>query len=99
MDFEDDVINAYKDNTYKLKNKILTFEDLSKEFLENIRNNLSISYYSRAKDVISKFNTYLEDNNLSKEPISEIKVRDAQMFFNSFQTYKKQNLKRKMTAQ
>lgn len=91
MDFEEDVINAYADQTYRLKNKILTFDQLGKEFLTNIKTNLSMSYYIRAKDVVERFNSYLRDINLDKEPISSIKVRDVQLFLNSLQEYEKQS--------
>jgi integrase len=89
MTFEEEVITAYQDKTEMVKNKVLTFEDLGKEFLQNIKINLSINYYLRAKEVISKFNAYLTENQLNREPISSIKVRDVQMFLNSYQTYKK----------
>lgn len=78
---------AYLDSTDKIKSKVLTFPQLADEFIENIKNNLSISYYVRAKDVVKKFNQYLENNNLLKEPINSIKVRDIQLYLNSFKEY------------
>ena len=89
LQFEEDVLNSYKEESNRIKNKILTFEQLGNEFVQNIKTNLSMNYYLRARDVIQKFNDYLSNNNLNKEPISEIKVRDVQMFLNSFQTYQK----------
>lgn len=88
--FEEEVQKAYKSKIDNYKNKVLTFKELGEEFIGNIKNNLSISYYLRAKDVISKFNTYLEQIHLNKEPINEISVRDIQIFLNSYKTYKKQ---------
>lgn len=85
--FEEEVQEAYRRQCDEYRNRILTFAQLGKEFVENIKKNLSISYYDRAKEVVKRFNQFLEDNGLSKEPISEIKVRDVQMFLNSFQTY------------
>ena len=91
MDFEDEVINAYNEQTDRLKSKVLTFDQLGKEFISNIRASLSMSYYIRAKDVVERFNSYLKDINLDKEPISSIKVRDVQLFLNSLQEYEKQS--------
>ena len=86
-DFEEDVHEAFLDSTDKIKSKVLTFPQLANEFIENIKNNLSISYYLRAKDVVKKFNQYLEENNLLKEPINSIKVRDIQLYLNFFKEY------------
>lgn len=78
---------AYLDSINKIKSKVLIFPQLADEFIENIKNNLSISYYMRARDVVKKFNQYLEENNLLKEPINSIKVRDTQLYLNSFKEY------------
>lgn len=87
---EQDILNTIKEkNTYQ-KERILTFAELGNEFIENIKRNLSINYFLRAKAVIAKFNAFLEQIHLNKEPISEIRVRDVQMFLNSFQSYQKQ---------
>ena len=91
MNLEEELQTAYKEKTEYFRNRVLTFEQLSEEFITNIRKNLSINYYLRAKDVIAKFNKYLESICLNKEPISSIKIRDVQMFLNSFQTYQKQS--------
>lgn len=91
MDFEEEIQNAYKEQTDRFRSKVLTFEQLGNEFVENIKSNLSINYYERAKDVIKKFNSFLADHRLSKEPISAINVRDIQMFLNSYTTYQKQS--------
>ena len=91
MEFEEEVQEAYKEQSAMLKSRVLTFDQLAKEFLVNIKTNLSMSYYLRAKDVIERFNSFLQDTNLSKEPISAIKVRDVQLFLNSLKTYEKQS--------
>lgn len=90
LEYEEEIQTAYKNKTDKLKNRVLTFEQLGKEFIDNIKNNLSINYYLRAKGVVEKFNTYLEQARLSKEPINAITVRDVQIFLSSFQNYQKQ---------
>lgn len=89
IEFEEEIQSAYHDKTNRLKNRVLTFEQLGKEFIDNIKNNLSINYYLRAKDVVAKFNEYLEKAGLNKEPINIITVRDVQMFLSSFQNYQK----------
>ena len=91
LEFEDEVQEALNNKTSALSSKVLTFEQLSKEFLDNIRANLSMSYYIRGKEVVEKFSKYLKDIGLSNEPISSIRVRDIQIFLNSWQTYTKHN--------
>ena len=88
--FEQEVLNKIKNKGIYKTDRVLTFNELSNEFLENIKHNLSISYYIRAKDTISKFNKFLEQVHLNNKQISEIKVRDVQLFLNTFQDYKKQ---------
>lgn len=86
LQFEEEVQQAYKEqNDYRYK--ILTFSQLGNEFVDNVKKNLSISYYDRAKEAVKRFDSFLEENNLSKSPITEIKVRDVQMFLNSFHDY------------
>lgn len=87
LEFEFEVRQAYEENCKSVRNRVLTFSEISKEFVDNIRKNLSISYYERAKKTIKVFQDYLISVHLDKEPISEIKVRDVQLFLNSFQTY------------
>ena len=65
--FEQEVLNTIKDKGNYQKNRILTFEELSKEFLENIKRNLSISYYIKAKDTVSRFNNFLKEIHLNFE--------------------------------
>lgn len=88
--FEQEVLNKIKNKESYQKDRVLTFEELSNEFLENIKRNLSISYYIKSKDTVTRFNKFLKEVHLSSEPISEIKVRDIQIFLNTFQSYKRQ---------
>ena len=88
IEFEDDVSKAYQQQTTNLKNNVLTFSELAAEFIKNIDQHLSECYYKRASQVVNKFNKYLTERRLSNAPISEIKVRDVQLFLNSFTTYK-----------
>ena len=87
IQFEEDMRKMYLDENSRYKNKVLTFAQLGKEFVENVKTNLSISYYLRAKEVVKRFNKFLKESNLHNEPISEITVRDIQMYLNSFKTY------------
>ena len=87
IQFEDEVLKAYKDKLTENRLKVLTFEQLGQEFVDNIKKNLSISYYDIAKDVVKRFNSYLIEIGLNKAPINEISVREVQMFLNSFVSY------------
>lgn len=51
-----------------------------------IKANLSINYFHRARHTTDLFQEYLQEINLDKKPISEIKVRDVQLFLNRFMT-------------
>ncbi len=84
IEFEEDVLKAYKEETTVLRSKVLTFSELMKEWQANIKANLSISYYLRAQEVGKKFNGFLVEQHLDDKPISVITVRDVQMFLNSF---------------
>lgn len=64
------------------KDKILTFKEFANEWLKTLEKTLSYNYYRRAVYTIDKFNDFLEKENLDKKPISEIKVRDVQLFLN-----------------
>lgn len=84
IEFEEEVLKAYEYGTSVRQTKVLTFTELMHEWQENIKTNLSISYYTRAQDVEKKFNEFLVERNLINKPISAISVRDVQMFLNSF---------------
>lgn len=87
LEFEEEVAQAYIDST-KVRTKVLTTSELLKEWKANIKANLSISYYIKVQETEVKFNKFLKEQGLYDKPISDIKVRDVQMFLNSFVTYK-----------
>lgn len=87
IEFEEEIQEAYKNQCSDYRNRVLTFAQLGKEFVENVKKNLSVSYYDRAQEAVKRFGNFLEENGLGKSPINEIKVRDVQMFLNSFQNY------------
>lgn len=89
LELEDQLREAYENHLENFKDKVLTFAELGEEFVLNIKKNLSINYYLRAKEVVNRFNSYLKSIYLDKEPISEIKVRDVQLFLNTFKSYHK----------
>jgi len=82
-EFEEKVLQAYKD---ELENtaRILSFPELMKEWKTTIKRNLSHNYLLRAEDLEKKFNLYLHAKNLYHKPVSDIKVRDIQLFFNEY---------------
>ena len=81
--FEEEVAKVYQEETTQLRSKVLTFSELMEEWTENIRINLSINYYQRAKEVGKKFNQFLKQHGLASKPISVITVRDVQMFLST----------------
>lgn len=83
IEFEEAVIKAYKEQT-EFKARVLTFPELMNEWKQTISINLSHNYLLRAEDVEEKFNRYLKTRNLFYRPVSEIKIRDIQLFLNEF---------------
>ena len=79
--FEEEVAKAYKEGETKLRSRILTFTELMKEWMDNVKANLSLNYYERAEDLEVLFNAYLAERHLDDKPISDITVRDVQLFF------------------
>ena len=59
--------------------------------MAHVKADFSLSYYGRAETALTKFVAYLKENNLYDKPISEITVRDVQVFFNRYmqKTYTK----------
>lgn len=59
--------------------------------MAHVKADFSLSYYDRAETALTKFVAYLKENNLYDKPISEITVRDVQVFFNRYtqKTYTK----------
>lgn len=94
IEFEEEIEKQYKSGIKQICTRVLTFDELATEWLAHVEKNLSRCYYSRAVEAVSKFNTYLKRTHLFKSPISNISVRDIQLFVNSMETYT-----RKETAQ
>ncbi len=88
LEFEENLADAYEQKTNQIKNNVLSFPQLAQEFVANIEKNYSQCYLIRASKIVKLFNQYLESKRLYKVPINEIKVRDIQLFLNSFTTYK-----------
>ena len=86
MAFEATVTKASEEQLVSVQTHVLTFNELFQEWLANIRANYSLGYYRRAKDVERVFIPFLKQRGLYDKPISEITVRDMQLFFNSFST-------------
>ena len=87
MEFSEEVARAYEAGQSvgkSARNKVLTVNELASEWLEHIRNNLSINYYLRAKEVVRKFNNYLQVRGLADKEISEITVRDVELFLKQY---------------
>lgn len=81
--FEEEIASAYEEKTVMTRSRILTFSELMHEWRASIKDNLSVSYYERSRTVEKCFNAFLREQHLDDQPISAIKVRDVQMFFNS----------------
>ena len=89
--FEDEVARAYAEQETAVRDKVLTFAELAEEWVQMVKSNLSYNYYLHARDVTKRFNEYLITKRLDKKPLSEITVRDVQLYLNSFSTgYAKQ---------
>ena len=84
IEFEEDVLKAYKEETTVLRSTVLTFSQLMQEWKATIKANLSINYYTHAERVEKLFTAFLKEQHLDDKPISVITVRDVQMFLNSF---------------
>lgn len=84
LEMEEQIANDYKDQMTYVHTGILSFYQLAQEWIATINAHQSHNYYLRATDVTNLFNEYLKTIGLDKRPISEIKVRDVQLFLNSF---------------
>ena len=67
--FEEEVRNAYEEQTEHLKSNVLTFSKLANEFVNNVRLHLSQNYYEKALETIKRFNSYLTERQLKDVPI------------------------------
>lgn len=83
-EYEIEIQEAYEQATVEIRTRIPTFNELMREWMENIKTSLSYSYYKRAEETARKFGAFLEEHRLDRLPVSEIKVRDIQLFLNSF---------------
>lgn len=94
--FEEKLEEAYQQQEI-VREKILTFDELFQEWKKSILTNLSMSYYHRVLELENHFSEFLKKNGLFYKPINEIKVRDIQLFLDSFTT-KTYKLGQKSTA-
>lgn len=85
-EFEDEVRDAYEKDYQEVRTRIPTFPELISEWKENVKKTLSYSYYLRVDDTEQKFNAFLKEKRLYKLPVSEIKVREIQLFLNQYLT-------------
>ena len=83
-ELEQQIADDYKNKTNHIHTGILTFSQLAKEWISGIIAHQSHNYYLRASNVCKTFNEYLKSIGLDRKPISEIKVRDVQLFINTF---------------
>ena len=87
LELERDLNLAYQNAESELHTGVLTFSELMKEWKETVRLNHSVNYYEHVCEVEKRFTAFLKDNYLIDKPISEIRVRDVQLFLNSFSLY------------
>ena len=85
LELETKIANDYKDQMNFIHAGILTFNQLAQEWISTIKTHQSHNYYLRAISTCNLFNDYLKKVGLDKQPISEIRVRDIQLFLNSFE--------------
>lgn len=83
FDFESKILDDYNEQA-SYRTRILTFAELTKEWKVSVKANLSHNYLLKIEDVENKFNKYLKQKGLFDKPISEIKVRDVQLFLNEY---------------
>ena len=81
FEFEDKVLTDYQ-NAINFSSRVLSFPELVKEWKQSIKLTLSHNYFLRAEDIEKRFNKYLLKVGLYNKPISEIRVRDIQLFLN-----------------
>lgn len=83
-EMEKQVEKDYEDRIEHIHTSVLTFSQLADEWISTINANLSHVYFMRATDVTNNFNEYLKKIGLDRRPISDIRVRDIQLYLNSF---------------
>lgn len=82
--FEEEIATACANQMEYIHTAVLTFSELAAEWIRSIDAHQSHNYYIHAKNACTAFNDYLKSIGLDKKPISEIKVRDVQLFINTF---------------
>lgn len=90
IEFEEEVQTAHEEDIIARHNGVLTFSELMKEWKGSVLNTLSVNYYKRICDVDTRFTAYLTEKHLAHRPISDITVRDVQMFLNRFAERRKE---------
>ena len=83
-ELEQEIADSYKNSVEYIHTGVLTFSQLAKEWIAGISAHQSHNYYLRATAVCEVFNDYLKTVGLDRKPISDIRVRDVQLFINSF---------------
>ena len=84
IEFEEKVKNEFESVTVAQRNKVLTFSELMAEWQRMVLNTQSKSYYCRICEADKRFTAYLTEKKLASRPLSEITVRDVQLFLNEF---------------
>ena len=84
IEFEETVKTEFQEGVTAARNRVLTFSELMKEWQKTVLNTQSISYYRRICEVDRRFTAYLTEQQLANRPLSEITVRDVQLFLNGF---------------
>lgn len=84
IEYEEKVKADLKNGSIEFRNRVLTFSELINEWKQSVLTTQSIGYYRRICDVEERFQKYLIDNNLANKPLSEITVRDVQLFLNGY---------------
>ena len=82
-------INIAYQNSEQIHTKVLTFSELMSEWKATVKANQSLNYYMRVCETEKRFTAFLKERRLDSKPISDIRVRDIQLFLNSFTEYKK----------
>lgn len=82
-------INIAYQNSEQIYTKVLTFSELMSEWKATVKANQSLNYYMRVCETEKRFTAFLKERKLDDKPISDIRVRDIQLFLNSFSEYKK----------
>ncbi len=88
LEFEEEVAKSCREEKEKVRSertRVLTFSELMNEWKLRIKADLSVNYYERAEEVERRFTEYLTEQQLADLPISEIAVRDIELFLKSFQ--------------